>query len=161
VAYADKRESRKYYPRDGSQSPATTGWFRLVSYSRSIFTQLRWQIREYCFLSPHTKKTSFDRRVVRMKGYYHSRMAPLCFPDAAGNFYVEAASKYPEDGENHPCKFNPVNYLTVLPSVLDFVDCGVKCLFRCGTPLRETHPARHSKNEENLGCFCEVQTGQR
>jgi hypothetical protein len=55
-----------------------------------------------------------------MKGYYHSRMAPLCFPDAdaainhyrkAGNFYVEAASKYPEDDENHPCKFNPVNYL--------------------------------------------------
>jgi hypothetical protein len=26
----------------------------------------------------------------------------------------------------------------MLPSVLDFLDCGVKCLFRCGTPLRET-----------------------
>jgi stress-induced-phosphoprotein 1 len=86
-----------------------------------------------------------------MKGNYHSRMASLCRPDVdaaiyhyrtAGNFYVEAAGKYPEDDENHVCKstFALVtafgHYL--LPS--DFLNCGVQCFFKCGTPLRETLP---------------------
>ena len=86
----------------------------------------------------------------RMKGYYHSQMAPLCRPNVdaaidhyrrAGNFYMDAAGKYPEDDEKYACKSalcrdSPI-YQTV-PS--DFLNCGVQCFFKCGTPLRETLP---------------------
>jgi len=70
-------------------------------------------------------------RAISMKGYYHAQMAPRCYPDTeaakdhlrkSGNFYIEAASMYPEDDENHAY----------------FLNCGVHNLFRCGTPLRET-----------------------
>ena len=60
-----------------------------------------------------------------MKGYYHSKMAFLCKPDVeaaidnfrkAGNFYVEAADKYPQDDEHHACK---TEYITSrLPNLL-------------------------------------------
>jgi len=66
-------------------------------------------------------------RIFRMKGYCHSRMAPLCRPDVdaaidhyrkAGNFYVEAASIYPEDDENHACKLFQLNPLPRITATL-------------------------------------------
>ena len=85
-----------------------------------------------------------------MKGFYHAKKVPFCYPDTdaaidhhrkSANFYIEAANILPEDDESHACESTIKHaelYNRLQVTSLDFLNCGVENLFKCGTPLRET-----------------------
>ena len=52
-------------------------------------------------------------QIYSMKGYYHAKKVPSCYPDTdaaidhyrkSANFYIEAANVLPEDDESHACE---------------------------------------------------------
>lgn len=77
---------------------------QLVSLSRRYF------LRPHVPLNAHIRMSDLS-----MKGFYHARTAQLALKEhdidaakdhyrKAGDFYIDAANKYPEDDEQHACK---------------------------------------------------------
>lgn len=86
-----------------------------------------------------------------MKGFYHARMAPRCYPDGfaaeehlrkSANFYLEAAEKFPEDDEKHACESlakSLTSYLNIKSAhLLVYLNCAVENFFMSGTEARVT-----------------------
>ena len=143
---------------------------------RSIFTRLHWQLRSY-----QPDILVFDEtqsyQMCRMKGYYHSQMAPLCRPNVdaaidhyrkAGNFYMAAAGKYPEDDEKHACKSahcldSPICQSSPFrfPQLRRSVFFQVRNAATRDSADPQTYTPRYTKDDENLGCLFCIYTSQK